>query len=49
VYKDKPEDGENANTSENTEETFEDIVNENDIKTDNLEDSLEPVDVDIEG
>jgi hypothetical protein len=32
VYKDKSEDDENADNSENTEEILEDEVNENDIK-----------------
>ena len=32
MYKDKTEDDENADKSENTEETLEDEVNENDIK-----------------
>ena len=44
VYKDKTEDDENADKSENTEETFEDEVNENDMKNENVEESLEPVD-----
>ena len=47
MYKDKTEDDENADKSENTEETLEDEVNENDIKTKNVEESFEPVEVDI--
>ena len=49
MYKDKSEDDENADKSENTEETLEDEVNENDIKTENVEESLEPVEVDKAG
>ena len=49
VYKDKTEDDENADKSENTEETLEDEVNEHDIKTENIQESLEPVEVDIAG
>ena len=49
VYKDKSEDDENADKSENTEETFEDEVNENDMKNKNVEESLEPVEVDNTG
>ena len=49
VYKDKSEDDENADKSENTEETFEDEVNKNDMKTGNVEESLEPVEDDKAG
>ena len=49
IYKDKSEDDENADKSENTEETFEDEVNENDMKNENVEESLEPVEVDKAG
>ena len=49
VYKDKTEDDENADKSENTEETLEDEVNENDIKTENIDESLESAEVDIAG
>ena len=35
--------------AQNTEETLEDKVNENDIKTENVEESLEPVEVDKAG
>ena len=47
VYKDKGD--ENADQSENTEETFEDEVNENDMKNVNVEESLETVEVDKAG
>ena len=40
VYKDKSEDDENADKSENTEETLEDEVNENDIQAENIDESL---------
>ena len=40
VYKDKSEDDENADKSENTEETLEDEVNEN--ETENVEEKIEP-------
>ena len=36
VYKDKSEDDEKADKSENTGETLEDEVNENDIKTESF-------------
>jgi hypothetical protein len=49
VFKDKTEDNENADNSENTEETLEDEVYEHDIKTESIEESLGPVDVDIAG
>ena len=49
MYKDKSEDDENADKSENTEETLEDEVNENDIKTENIDESLESAEVDIAG
>ena len=49
MYKGKTEDDENADKSENTEETLEDEVNENDIKTENVEESLEPVEVNKAG
>ena len=49
VYKDKSEDDANADKSESTEETFEDKVNENDMKNENVEESLEPVEVDKAG
>ena len=44
MCKDKSEDDENVDKSEKTEETLEDKVHENDIKTENVEESLEPVD-----
>ena len=47
--KDKSEDDKNADKSENTEEIFEDEVNENDMKNKNVEESLEPVEVDKTG
>ena len=43
VYKDKSEDDENADKSEITEETLEGEVNENDIKSEDVEESLDPV------
>ena len=46
VYKGKSEDDENSDKSENTEEIFEEEVIENDMKTRNVEKSLEPVEVD---
>jgi hypothetical protein len=49
VHKDKSEDDENADISENTEETFEDKVNKNDMENENVEESLEPVEVDKAG
>jgi hypothetical protein len=39
------ENDENADKSENTEETLEDEVNENGIKTENIKESLEPAEV----
>ena len=44
MYKDKSEDDENADKSENTEETLEVEVNENVIKTEDFVESSEPVD-----
>jgi uncharacterized protein YwqG len=44
VCKDKGEDDKNVDKFEKKEETLEDKVNENDIKTENVEESLEPVD-----
>ena len=46
VYKVKIEDVENAENVEDIEETLEDKVNENYIKTDDVEELLEPVEVD---
>jgi hypothetical protein len=42
----KSEDYENEDENKNTEETLEDEVDENDIKTENVDESLEPVEVD---
>ena len=39
MCKDKSEDDENVDKSEKTEETLEDKVHENDIKTENVEES----------
>ena len=49
MYKDKNEDNDNADKSENIVETLEDEVNENDIKTEIIEESLEPAEVEIAG